>query len=823
MGVKRKHQSTESSKVDAKKRGVSTSSKPPSNESKTSQSSDDEEEYLDASNLHWKPVTLPDRVGDMEGLMGFEEIDGVAIEYENTVGGKEKIVKFKKVKPQAVKSAAEASTTAEGDEEKIEKVPELSKEELERKLARKKMHKERDQRKKERKKAAAKAASAAAAETNTFEALGELEDTEMPAWQEVYPLSESLLHGLKDLGFSAPTEIQRQALPLILEGHDVVGKAATGSGKTLAFGLAILEKYLSSSAASTDKKELTFKTAPAPAALILAPTRELVQQISEHITKASKYTTANIMMVTGGLAIQKQKRHLSYFPDVVVATPGRLHELMTSDSEGLIGWLAGVETLVLDEADRLLQDGHFKELNEILDMIGQNRGKDGAEESETESEEEEDDNQTDKKSSNQKKKRAKNYRQTLVFSATFAKDLTRKLSGPKKASNGKKKRTKFVSNTIEGEENTMAYLLDKLNFREGTPTYVDVNPDEAVKSEIIEGVMMCDAMQKDVFLYFFLLKYPGRTIVFVNSIDAVKRIARFLQELQVPAVAFHSHMIQKQRLRTIERFKENSHGILISTDVAARGLDIPHVKHVLHYHLPRSADMYVHRSGRTARGTDSGVAMILCATNEFAQLKNMAVKLGKKVKDFKTFEVEPFVVKQLAERVHIATDITKLETQLATGGNQLGKGHKNGKNGGSGSGADMSLLRQGAEDLGLDMSEAEDILASSDDDDEDDYKGHKGKKNGDADSQAEGTNKQRERQRAELQSLRQQLKGLVATPVMTGLMRSRSYITSGVVNIAQQMVDGSAHKTFLGQTNTTALEDVAKSKRQRKKHVIKEV
>lgn len=491
MGVKRK--ATNADRTSSKR----THTVVPSTVklAKDDEDDDDDDEYLDASKLKWKSVTLPDRVGDMEGLMGFEEIDGVAVEYNDILGGKERIVKFKKVKAQPNKPVGATEISADKTLEE-KKTPVLSEHELKVKAARKKKNQERDQRKKERKKAAAAAVAAASAEKNTFDGLDELKDINAPEWQAVCPLSDALLHGLKDLGFSTPTEIQRRALPLVINGNDIVGKAATGSGKTLAFGLGILEKCLASNTTSTAKNDKTFATAPAPSALILAPTRELVQQISEHITKVSRYTSINIMMITGGLAIQKQKRLLGYFPDIIVATPGRLHELMTSDAEGLIGWLAGTEMLVLDEADRLLQDGHFKELNEILDMIGQNRGAND-DDSDTESEEEvdnDDENLENRKVGRQK--RPKNKRQTLVFSATFAKDLTKKLSGPKKTPNGKKKRSKFISNTIEGETNTMAYLLEKLNFREGTPTYIDANPDEAVKSEITEGVMMCDAMQK---------------------------------------------------------------------------------------------------------------------------------------------------------------------------------------------------------------------------------------------------------------------------------------------------------------------------------------
>ncbi|KAK9484564.1 P-loop containing nucleoside triphosphate hydrolase protein [Lipomyces starkeyi] len=751
----------------------------------------DESEILDASKLAWKPVTLPERVGDLEGLMGFEEIDGVDVEYEDVDGGKERIVKFKKARvstKEEIKSRTKSMIMNAKHKEsgKLENVDAVNEPETE------PQDKPKHKKKKEKKKTVRVHKKTDDADigkaSNIFGALNPEEtEIQLPEWAEVYPLSESLIRGLSDLGFTTPTDIQRHAIPLVMAGHDLVGKAATGSGKTLAFGLAILEKYLASlaSSAAVSKKDMSFSSAPSPTALIFAPTRELAHQITDHITKVSKFNPASVVSITGGLAIQKQRRLLSYFPDIVVATPGRLHELMTMDTEGLIRWLAGVEMLVLDEADRLLQDGHFKELDEILDMIGQNRDSDS---------ESSDDENYDNSSSGQQ-----NKRQTLVFSATFEKDLTRKLNTNANNANGKKKKRMFVNNNIEGKKDTMAYLLDKLKFREGTPQYVDVNPDEAVKREVVEGIIMCDALEKDVYLYYFLLKYPGRTIVFVNSVDTVKRIARFLQELTIPTLPFHSHMIQKQRLRTVERFKDNDHAVLISTDVAARGLDISRVQHVLHYHLPRSADMYIHRSGRTARGTEHGVAMILCARTETQQLKKMAQKLGKNVKELRVFDVEKKVVKQLEYRVSLAREINALESKSAAA-NTAGTKKKS-----SSGDMDSALLRQAAEDLGLEMSEAEEILAGSESNDDD------------ADEFRQRSTKQKEHDRIELQRLRKDLKAMISQPILTSSMVSRNYITSGLVNLAQQIVDGTGHETFLGETKTTALHDVSRSRRQRNK------
>ncbi|KAK9466332.1 P-loop containing nucleoside triphosphate hydrolase protein [Lipomyces arxii] len=741
-------------------------------------------ELVDIDKLEWKQVQLPDRVGDLEGLMGFEEIEGIAVESEYSKDGTEKIVRFKKasVEIEAAKKPApsKAKLVEQGDDAtgSVKSVKENKK-------ARAKKRKSTQ-------------SAAVVKDTNTFTGLDpELAEVELPEWSSIYPLSESLLHGLNDLGFSAPTDVQRQAIPFIINGHDVIGKAPTGSGKTLAFGLAILEKYLASGASAASvlsaKKSMTFKTAPSPTALIFAPTRELVHQISDHITKVSKYTPANIVSITGGLAIQKQQRQLGYFPDIVVATPGRLHELLTSDSNGMIGWLAGVEILVLDEADRLLQDGHYKELDEIIDMIRQKSDDDEDSDMELEDGNELQGSKT--------RKRRNVKRQSMVFSATFNKDLGRKITVAKKNSkNGKPKAKQIFSGSNKEEKpDPMAYLFDKLNFHRDMLEYIDVNPDDAVKREVMEGLIMCDAMEKDIYLYYFLLKYPGRTIVFVNSIDAVKRIARLLNELGLPAHAFHSHMIQKQRLRTVERFKENERSILISTDVAARGLDVPHVEHVLHYHLPRSADLYVHRSGRTARGVEKGVAMILCAKTESQQLKNMTKKLGKSSKDFHVFDVDKKITNQLADRVELAQEIVKMDAKVSQDSGSDSDPRRRSKQSGDGFG-DSALLKQGAADLGLDDSEAEELLAS---DSESNRKSSSQK------------SKQLQDDRQNLQRWRADLKKLLSRIVITSATTSRNYITSGLINLGQRMGDGTGHDSFLGGVKTTALEDISKSRKNR--------
>ncbi|KAH0128206.1 P-loop containing nucleoside triphosphate hydrolase protein, partial [Aureobasidium melanogenum] len=182
---------------------------------------------------------------------------------------------------------------------------------------------------------------------------------------------------------------------------------------------------------------------------------------------------------------------------------------------------------------------------------------------------------------------------------------------------------------------SMEYLLKKLNFREEKPKFVDVNPITQMASGLKEGMVECGGTEKDLYLYALLLLHPNaRTIVFCNSISAVRRLTPFLQNLQLPVHALHSSMAQKARLRAIERFTSNNQNktnhkgsILLATDVAARGLDIPNVNLVIHYHLPRAADNYVHRSGRTARAGETGFSILICGPEEVAGVRRLIAKV----------------------------------------------------------------------------------------------------------------------------------------------------------------------------------------------------
>lgn len=294
--------------------------------------------------------------------------------------------------------------------------------------------------------------------SNVFKALQEdatQEETDVSAWEEL-DLSSSTLSALSKMGFSKPTPIQLAAIPEILAGHDVVGKASTGSGKTLAFGIPILETWIEAYG-ELDDDEL--KAPRPPTALILSPTRELAHQLTEHIRVVCSGLpiAPYVAAVTGGLSVQKQQRQLAK-ADIIIGTPGRLWEVMSS-SIALSDSFKQIKYLAVDEADRLLTEGHFKEATEILSALDRQQDAN-----------DDDDGHIP-------------TRQTLVFSATFHKGLQQKLTGKGKQG-------------LMDDHESMEYLLKKLNFREDKPKFVDVNPVSQMAEGLKEGMVECAGTEK---------------------------------------------------------------------------------------------------------------------------------------------------------------------------------------------------------------------------------------------------------------------------------------------------------------------------------------
>ncbi|MBR9894027.1 DEAD/DEAH box helicase [bacterium] len=357
-------------------------------------------------------------------------------------------------------------------------------------------------------------------------------------------LAPTLSEALKRNGFSEPTPIQNQAIPLALEGHDVLGLAQTGTGKTLAFGLPLIDGLLAQPGKPAPK---TVK------ALVLAPTRELVNQIADSLRQLTDGTKLRVGTVVGGQSINRQINFLSRGTDILVATPGRLIDLMDRKAVDL----STVRQLVLDEADQMLDMGFIHALRRIAPQLG-------------------------------------TPRQTMLFSATMPKQM---------------------------EELSSAYLTN--------PRRVQVSPPGKAADKITQSVHFVDKAGKPSKLREVLGRDDeSLTLVFARTKHGAERLMKGLVADGYNAASIHGNKSQGQRDRAIKAFRDGDINVLVATDVAARGIDIPGVAYVVNYDLPEVPDNYVHRIGRTARAGREGEAIAFCAPDE-ADLLRQIQKLMK--------------------------------------------------------------------------------------------------------------------------------------------------------------------------------------------------
>ncbi|POS86616.1 hypothetical protein EPUL_000592, partial [Erysiphe pulchra] len=683
--------------------------------------------------LPWSEVRMPEKLDDAEGFLGLEEVDDIDVVREGN------FVKF-------ITSAANCKVSEDeflgfSDDEypnehvnlesKAPKAKEASKEQTSRKNKIEKDCKNVNGKRKNLK------LLDDSLNNHSFKPLSEVshKEVDVKAWLELN-LTSNMFTALSKLGFSKPTLIQSAAIPEILDGHDVIGKASTGSGKTLAFSIPIVESWMESNRDLDDGTR--FKQILATA-LILSPTRELAHQITDHINALCNElpSAPRVVSVTGGLSIQKQQRLLSK-ADIIIATPGRLLEVVNSCSQTLES-IRYIKFLVIDEADRLLSDGHFKEAEEILTLLDSSGNLDENDKTPT-------------------------SRQTLVFSATFQKTLQQKLAGRSKRN-------------LKEKDDFMEYLMNKLKFREENPKFIDVNPVSQMAENLKEGIVECKGTEKDFYLYALLLQYPNkRTLIFANSIHSVRRLTPMLQNLGLNAQTLHSQMAQKARMRSIERFSSptSNSSILIATDVAARGLDVKDVQLVIHYHLPRAADIYVHRSGRTARQNSSGTSILICAPEEVIGMRRLIAKVhaqssisGKESKSkyyMKSLDINRTVVSRLKPRVTLAKKIA--DSALAK----------------QKSGHDEEWLKNAAEELGVDYDSDAFVAANG---------GGKGRGSGRRLRQ----NEERSLTKYELCVMKEELKSLLAHRVNVGI--SEKYLAgTGSVNV-NELLSG-VRGDFLG-------------------------
>ena len=358
-------------------------------------------------------------------------------------------------------------------------------------------------------------------------------------------LSARMVSRLEALGLTQPTPIQEQAIPQALQGNDILGIAQTGTGKTAAFGIPLI-------VALSKQQER-----PAPRStrgLVLAPTRELASQIVQSLQGMT--ADLRIALVVGGKSINAQADKLARGTDILVATPGRLIDLM---DRGAVD-LGQTRFLVLDEADQMLDIGFIHALRRIATMVAKDR-------------------------------------QTMMFSATMPKamaDLSRQ----------------YLNN----------------------PVRVEVSPAGKVADKVTHSVHFVAKDQKQDMLIELLDAHRNdRALVFSRTKHGAERLMKHLDRAGFAATSIHGNKSQGQRDRAIAAFKAGSVRVLVATDVAARGIDIPGVGHVYNYDLPNVPENYVHRIGRTARAGQSGRAIAFCAADEVSELKAIEKVLGTRV------------------------------------------------------------------------------------------------------------------------------------------------------------------------------------------------
>ena len=357
-------------------------------------------------------------------------------------------------------------------------------------------------------------------------------------------LSQPVMQALDMQGYKEPTPIQAQAIPAVLEGRDLLGIAQTGTGKTAAFMLPSIDNLRKSD------NQIPFKSCRM---LVLAPTRELAGQIAQSAKDYGALAGLKVHSIVGGTSVNKDRNKLHRGCDILVATPGRLLDLI--DQKAFT--LDGVEILILDEADQMLDLGFIHALRRISELVPQDR-------------------------------------QTLFFSATMPKQI---------------------------KELVGKYCHD--------PVTVSVTPAATTAERIDQYLFMVQQDEKQSLLELILSEkhqVPGkfeRVLIFTRTKHGADRVVKKLSQVGIPANAIHGNKSQPQRERALSEFKRAKTPILVATDVAARGIDIPGVSHVINYELPNVPEQYVHRIGRTARAGADGVAIAFCAEDERTYLKDI--------------------------------------------------------------------------------------------------------------------------------------------------------------------------------------------------------
>ena len=354
-----------------------------------------------------------------------------------------------------------------------------------------------------------------------------------------FGLAEPITRALAEEKYVTPTPIQIDAIPLVLAGRDVVGIAQTGTGKTAAFALPILNRL------ATNRKQLEKKS---PRILVLSPTRELSGQILDSFRTYGRHMRIQSALVIGGVPMGRQVRDLMLGLDVLVATPGRLLDLMKQNGVRL----NQVEVLVLDEADRMLDMGFIHDIRTIIAKLPKER-------------------------------------QTLLFSATMPREIA-------------------------------DLAADMLR----NPARVAVTPVASTAERVEQRIILIDKSAKPALLVETLKNEPiERTLVFTRTKHGADKVVRALHHAGLSAEAIHGNKSQNQRERVLAAFRTGKVRTLVATDIAARGIDVDGISHVINYDLPNIPESYVHRIGRTARAGATGVAISFCDNDEMPFLRDI--------------------------------------------------------------------------------------------------------------------------------------------------------------------------------------------------------
>jgi len=370
---------------------------------------------------------------------------------------------------------------------------------------------------------------------------------------------EPIMRALKHVGYTHPTPIQEQSIPILLQGKDLLGCAQTGTGKTAAFAIPILQHLFLDKQKSNDNNRRI-------KALVVAPTRELAIQIGDSFTEYGRFTGIRNTVIFGGVKQGAQTQALGRGVDILIATPGRLLDLM---GQGFIS-LSNVQFSVLDEADRMLDMGFIHDIRKIIDKLPDNR-------------------------------------QSLFFSATMPPDIV-KLSR---------------------------------QMIKGNPEKVTVKPEQ-VTAELVQQSVYYVSKQDKPRLLIHLLNTMSieSALVFSRTKHGANKIVKKLTQAGINADAIHGNKSQGARQRALGEFKSGKTRVLVATDIAARGIDVDKLSHVINFDLPNISETYVHRIGRTGRALESGIALSFCSMDERPFLRDIQKLIGQTVT---LVAVHPFI------------------------------------------------------------------------------------------------------------------------------------------------------------------------------------